>query len=710
VIFGGEKLNFTNLALWYEKYDEDGPELVNMYGITETTVHVTYYVLRKQDVLNEQSLIGVPLRDLSCFILDRNNNLVSKGLPGELHVAGDGLARGYLHQKMLTEERFIESPFEMGTKLYKTGDLVRYLESGTMEYLGRIDDQVKIRGFRIELGEIEQQLLQIEEIREAVVLAKEDAHGYSMLVGFIVADETISIDAVKSRLAAHLPEYMIPQFITILEAMPLTPNGKIDKKALERLEIIASPEQEYVMPRTEEEEKLATVFQEVLGVDKVGIHDSFFDLGGHSLLSVQVISKAKTLGLKVELTDLFQGQTVEKIIEISQDESKKNEIVDLEKEAVLDEDIQPLVYDTKRQDREVFLTGATGFVGKYLLAELLNSSELTVHCLVRGETKRQAFEKLRDGLRQYDLWKEEFTPRVKVVLGDLVQDRLGIEEEAYHYICDHIDRIYHSAAYLNPMASYDFLAEVNVGAIEKILRVATTSRAKPIEYVSTMGVFNTFVAANEETPIETQRHLKSDGYGATKFLAEKIVLMAVERGIHINIYRLGLIVGGSRIGKNDESQWFYKLLNACIELKSTPDVKDWVIPFTPVDFVARSIVTLATQGKEDQIYHLTAPFSIRFMDLVAMYNAQNRVKIETVSPDTFFQLVQEYNADKERLGITDFITDNVKKGFETSIESDKNLYIHSFRTMNTLRKFGVTFPSIDGDLATLYFTQAVSKE
>jgi len=710
VIFGGEKLNFTTLAPWYEKYADTEPELVNMYGITETTVHVTYYALRKEDVLNEQSIIGVPLQDLSCYILDKHNKLVSKGLPGELHVAGDGLARGYLYQKELTDERFIVNPFEMGTKLYKTGDLVRYLDDGKMEYLGRIDDQVKIRGFRIELGEIEQQLLLIEGIKEAIVLAKEDAHGYSTLVGFIVGDEGTSIDEVKVQLSLHLPEYMIPQFITNLESMPLTSNGKVDKKALAALDIVAASENEYVAPRTEEEEKLTSVFEEVLGVEKVGVQDSFFDLGGHSLLSVQVISKAKALGLKVELTDLFQGQTVEKIIEISQDESKKNEIVDLEKEAVLDEAIQPLEYDTVKEDKEVLLTGATGFVGKYLLAELLNTSDVTVHCLVRGETEDQAFEKLKSGLVQYGLWKETFTPRVKAVLGDLVQEQLGIEEERYQYVCENVDRIYHCAAYLNPMASYDFLAEVNVAAIEKILRIATTGQAKPIEYISTMGIFNTFEASNEETPIETQKHLKSDGYGATKFLAEKIILMAIERGIHTNIYRLGLIVGDNKLGKNDESQWFHKLLNACIELKSTPDVRDWVIPFTPVDFVARSVVTLGTKGKQDQVYHLTTPFSMRFMDLVAMYNAKNEEKIETVSPDTYFQLVQEYNATKGRLGITDFITDNVKKGFETSVESDNNLYIHSFKTMNTLKTLDLKFPDIDEDLASLYFNEAKSEE
>ncbi|WP_419589330.1 AMP-binding enzyme, partial [Thiolapillus sp.] len=210
--------------------------------------------------------IGRPINNTQLYILDKHLNPVPKGVAGELHIAGDGLARGYLNQPELTKEKFIDNPFTKGTRLYKTGDLVRYLEDGNIEYLGRIDDQVKIRGFRIELGEIEQQLLTIEEIKESVVLAKEEENGNKSLVAYITTKENQEIESssIKSMLSEHLPEYMIPVAYKTIETMPLTPNGKIDKKALAKLEVEIQSSKEYVAPRNETEKKLVKIFQEVL--------------------------------------------------------------------------------------------------------------------------------------------------------------------------------------------------------------------------------------------------------------------------------------------------------------------------------------------------------------------------------------------------------------------------------------------------------------
>ena len=222
---------------------------------------------------------------MSGVVLDSTNALVSKGIIGELHIAGDGLARGYLHQEELTAEKFIDNPFKTNSLMYKTGDVVRYLEDGNIEYLGRSDDQVKIRGFRIELGEIESQLVAIEAIKEAVVLAKEDVNSQKVLVGYVVKSEEISQERIREVLSERLAEYMIPSVISELESMPLTPNGKVDKKALAQLEVQITSSKKYVAPRDETEKKIAEIFEEVLHVERVGIYDNFFELGGNSLLS-----------------------------------------------------------------------------------------------------------------------------------------------------------------------------------------------------------------------------------------------------------------------------------------------------------------------------------------------------------------------------------------------------------------------------------------
>ncbi|PKD39817.1 non-ribosomal peptide synthetase, partial [Methylomonas sp. Kb3] len=235
VIFGGEALEPYKLKSWFERYGDQRPQLVNMYGITETTVHVTYRALTMQDAEAAASPIGRPIADLQTYLLDASLNLCPVGCGGELHVGGAGLARGYLNRPELTAERFIPNPFgKPGSRLYKSGDLAKYPVDGDMEYLGRIDHQVKIRGFRIELGEIEAQLLAHPEVKEAAVLAREDQPGDKRLVAYLVADSfgSLPIDILKTYLRLALPDYMVPSAFVVLDEMPLTVNGKFDRKRL----------------------------------------------------------------------------------------------------------------------------------------------------------------------------------------------------------------------------------------------------------------------------------------------------------------------------------------------------------------------------------------------------------------------------------------------------------------------------------------------
>ncbi len=301
---GGDICPLSVANRWYKRV-----KFFNTYGPTEATVDASYF-LYNDEVLGNSLPIGRPINNTQLYILDRHLNLVPKGVIGELHIAGDGLARGYLNQPELTKEKFMDNPFNKGEKLYKTGDLVRYLEDGNIEYISRIDDQVKIRGFRIELGEIEEQLLNIDEIKESVVLAKEDKNGNKSLVAYITTEENKELDSssIKNRLSKYLPEYMIPVAYKTIESMPLTPNGKVDKKALAKLDVNIESTKEYVAPRDEIEEKLVQIFQEVLNVERVGIYDNFFELGGHSLLVIELINRLNKLGLDISIQDVFASQ------------------------------------------------------------------------------------------------------------------------------------------------------------------------------------------------------------------------------------------------------------------------------------------------------------------------------------------------------------------------------------------------------------------
>ncbi|HDQ71155.1 MAG TPA: amino acid adenylation domain-containing protein, partial [Chloroflexi bacterium] len=316
VIFGGEALELQSLRPWFERHGDSQPLLVNMYGITETTVHVTYRPVDWDDLaLPGVSPIGRPIPDLQIYVLDEQLHPVPVGVPGEVYVGGTGLARGYLNRPGLTAERFVCHPFsqEPGARLYKTGDLACYRPGGELVYVGRNDHQVKVRGFRIELGEIEAALAKHPAVRETVVITRDDRPGDVYLTAYAVLNpgEDASVTDLRMFLKPRLPEYMVPAAFVLLPEFPLTASGKIDRRALpapgsERPDLEAP----YVMPETSIEKALAAVWSEALGVEQVGVYDNFFALGGDSIRSVRVLALARARGLAFSLETFFQHQTI----------------------------------------------------------------------------------------------------------------------------------------------------------------------------------------------------------------------------------------------------------------------------------------------------------------------------------------------------------------------------------------------------------------
>ncbi|MDM8560647.1 non-ribosomal peptide synthase/polyketide synthase [Candidatus Parabeggiatoa sp. HSG14] len=315
VIFGGEALDIPSLRPWFERHGDQKPQLVNMYGITETTVHVTYRPLSIADLKSQGSAIGCAIPDLQVYILDQYGQPVPIGVPGELHVGGAGLAQGYLNRPTLTAEKFILLTMAhdlLECRLYKTGDLARYLSNGDIEYLGRIDNQVKIRGFRIELGEIETVLTAHPAVQESIVMAQKQTDDARLIAYLNVTDQNPNIDELRRFLTKKLPDYMVPATFVMLEAFPLTPSGKVDIRALP-VPDQTRPEMEttYIAPQSELERVLATVWQEMLGVEKVGIQDNVFDLGAHSVLIIEVRKKLKEiLNKDIPVVQLFKYPTI----------------------------------------------------------------------------------------------------------------------------------------------------------------------------------------------------------------------------------------------------------------------------------------------------------------------------------------------------------------------------------------------------------------
>jgi amino acid adenylation domain-containing protein len=321
LLTGGDQLNrFPKPGVRYTFF--------NNYGPTENTVVSS---CTRIDSTTEKITIGKPVQNTQFYILNENLIAVPIGMPGELHISGAGLARGYLNQAELNQEKFIESPFKPGIKMYKSGDLTRWRPDGNIEFLGRKDHQVKIRGFRIECGEIEAVLANYPKVQDVVVIAR-SVHNSTQLVAYYVAidkGQVLEVTETRSYLQAKLPEYMIPAAFVSLEAIPLTPSGKVDRKALLRIEVEPGNSREYIAPRTGTQKQLARIWEEVLGAPRVGIHDNFFELGGHSLLATQIISRInKELEVEVPLGKLFEVPRLESLSRVIE-ESKPYRVVPL---------------------------------------------------------------------------------------------------------------------------------------------------------------------------------------------------------------------------------------------------------------------------------------------------------------------------------------------------------------------------------------------
>jgi len=311
LILGGEALTGATIEPWL---GNGAVQLINEYGPTETTVGCIIHTA-DSNCGSWNVPIGRPIANTRIYLLDGCGEPVPLGAVGEIHIGGAGVARGYLNRPELTAERFLASPFVEGDRLYKTGDLGRYLADGNIEFLGRNDHQVKIRGYRIELGEIEARLAEHADVGEAVVVAREDSAGDKRLVAYVVAAAAAAAGeaaeraaALRAHLAARLPDYMVPAAYVVLDALPLTPNGKLDRKALPDPDDDAFARAAYEAPRGEVEEALAAIWSELLGVEKISRNDNFFELGGHSLLAMRMISRVQSeFGISIALSTLFNN-------------------------------------------------------------------------------------------------------------------------------------------------------------------------------------------------------------------------------------------------------------------------------------------------------------------------------------------------------------------------------------------------------------------
>ncbi|RJR35907.1 MAG: amino acid adenylation domain-containing protein, partial [Desulfobacteraceae bacterium] len=660
--FGGEMANphFVRNVLACKG---DGTTLIHVYGPTECTTYCTFCELTDKYANSDIIPVGRPLRNYTAYVLDEKLRLVPAGVPGELHIGGDSVAIGYVRRPELTEHRFIPNPFAteedrrngVNLRLYKTGDLARWLPDGTLVILGRTDFQVKIRGFRIELEEVERAFLKHPGVSQCVVLPWEG----NLVAYWVSGDPTAGVSSIdlRSFLATQLPEYMVPSGFIESERFELNRNGKIDRTKLPppSLALLTARKGDYVAPRNEAEKVLAAIWQDLLHAGRIGVHDSFFDLGGNSLLTVRMLARVKQdLGVEINLASMFSMPT---IAAIAAQIDKSGMAVDLEggnnlalaiKDAQVDLPLGGYRADARADRPEhVLLTGVTGFLGFHLLDKLLSLTNARVHCLVRGENEDTVRSKFREALRFYGRADLEGSPRIALLKGDMKEPALGLPAETVEELSEILDHICHCGAFVHHMFDYRMLRGENVQSTVELLKIASSGRRKIFNYISTLSVASRRDSDGRTVEVELgERPISTNGYILSKWAAERILLHHAEKGLPVNIFRPGNITGHSVTGICPaEKNHALLLVKGCIQMKCAPE---WNRPIemTPVDTLAEAILRLSLSSRGPSVFNMNNPLELGWAEYIEALRKLG-FDVEMVSVDEWrnrLERIDETNA------------------------------------------------------------------
>jgi myxalamid-type nonribosomal peptide synthetase MxaA len=614
-------------------------EVWNMYGPTETTIWSTLHQVTADDVAAGVIPIGRPVANTTALVLDAGFHPVPPGVLGELCIGGDGVAIGYRGRPELTADRFVWPAFLPALRVYRTGDLARVRPGGTIEFAGRNDHQVKIRGFRIELGEIETVLGTHPGVARAVAVAAESGSGGKIVVAYIAQAGHPAADPAELQAfaAQRLPDYMVPARVVVLPGLPLTPNGKVDRNSLPDVDSLAEGDRSaaaagLVAPGTETERAIAAIWQDLLDLPQVGVTDNFFELGGHSLLATKLVFRIHdVLGADLPLTALFEGEpTIARLAALVTDgaagaaaTSGDDQFIDLAAEARLPGDIRPAPgahRHSVRHPQHIFLTGATGFVGAFLLAELLRTTEASVFCLVRAASAAEGQDRIREAMMEYGIWDPALRERIIAVPGSLSHPRLGLGTPQWRHLAAMTDVIYHCGAEVNFLRKYHALKPANVLGTEEVLRLACDGSVKPVHFVSTIYVFSRFSYPpgtefyEDMVPVHDLNY--TFGYTQSKWVSERLVMEAGRRGVPVYVYRLGRVAGHSKTGACQTYDFVWQVTKVGIEMAAAP-VMDMTLDVTPVDYVVSALCHLSRQPElAGRAFHLLSPAQVTESEFV----------------------------------------------------------------------------------------------
>ena len=662
----------------YEKIRKyTNANIYNGYGPSEATACCCCKKVESTNIT-----IGKPFYNTKLLICDKDLNLCPVGIPGELCVCGDGVGNGYINREDLTQLSFVPNPYENNI-LYRTGDIARFLENGEIEYIGRRDFQIKIRGLRVELSEIEKQLQKIPNITNSAVIYHSGSSAY--IAAFYTVSSPIEESYVRQKLSEALPLYMVPKYFVLLEQLPITPNGKIDKKTLMNYNL--SQEEattNYVAPQTEKQELFCRIWSQLLN-HKIGIDDNIFDNGADSLLAIRFKTELLSYQIDIPYANIFKYPTVRELEQNGFSMVEAKESYDyraisniLEKNTILNihrSDIQ------KNTENNVLLLGANGFVGIHILASILQKDSGKIYCIIRNKDGEDANTRFTKILHFYfgTQFDKEIGNRIMILPGSVLEKKLGLSDAQFEEVISQTSTIINAAAIVKHYGNEKKFKDINVNLTQRIVDICKKYQ-KRFLHISSISVSGRDFAENNSEQIatfaENNLYMGQDLeniYIHSKFEAERIILQQVANGLQAQILRLGNMTSRFLDGKfqiNPENNAFIGRLKTFIELGTIPEnFLTMPLEFTPVDLCADAIVHILQNNLPTiSIYHLYNDQTVPMSKLVDVLK-QFKITLEPVSKEVFQNKIQQILAKKENRQILSGIITDMSKSADLDYTS-----------------------------------------
>jgi len=722
VISAGESIN-SSLIKDISKY---GIAVFNGYGPTEATVITTTHLFNSTE---ERNIIGRPLVNTPIYILDQEKRPLPIGTIGELYIGGVQVARGYVNQPELTQEKFIKNPFQTNKqkeegwndRLYQTGDLVRMHEDGTMEYHGRNDFQIKIRGYRIELGEIEQALLQVSGISQACAMVLGEISS-QYLGAYYVSDEEIAREILDSELSSRLPKYMVPANYQHMSEFPLTVSGKLDHRALPNLEI--DYEESYLAPTNQVEHKITAAYAQVLNLNPalISVKHNFFQLGGNSINLLKVITLlAKDFDIFIEdfyselsiseLANLIINKSSERVANLKDFQLTSGELFDkdfadeeknlLEYQKSLNE-LESITLDKHSSRKNILITGITGFLGAHLLMELLQTTNHMIYAIVRGESDLDILSRVAKILNFYfdHHVLEKYSSRINIYKGDISEIDLGLDKNHYALITKEIDVIVNTASNVKHYGKYEDFHKANVLGVKNLIELQKVGINKHFIHCSTISLGSGYIK-NFETFSYTEDTLSlpinyESVYLKTKAEAEELLFESRALGLTNSIVRLGNLQASTQTGRfqiNALDNAFFSQINGFLKLGIVPDI-DYQLDYTPINQAAEACVKLITVSlSSNAIYHIYNPHPLTLKDLLVGFSVGRELEFIPVEQfySLLFDMIQKDEIDDDILRLS------LHLGIFKAATVKTKFNIYSERTNTILKKLNFEWEKIEKD-------------